>query len=96
MTIAFAAVHRTLAYDGQDTGLHVVAFDDGDIFFSHRQPPLYDALARPMSPREVPPGSRVNVRYREERRQKWMEAIQILMLAEDPPQFDPVLDDGHL
>ena len=96
MTIAFAAIHRTLAYQGRDTGLHVVAFDDGSTFFSHRQPPLYDAMARPISPREIPPGSRVNVRYRDERGRKLMEAIQILLLAEDPSPFDPVLDDGHL
>lgn len=96
MTIAFAALHRTLAFKGEDTYLHVMAFEDGTTFFSRRQPPLYDALARPMLPREVPPGSRVNVRYRAERGQKWMQAIQLLKLAEDERPFDPVPDDGHL
>ena len=38
MTIAFAAVHRTMAYDAPATGLRVVTFDDCDLFFSDRQP----------------------------------------------------------
>jgi hypothetical protein len=96
MTVAYAAVHRTLAYQGRDTGLHVLAFETGDVFFSRRQPPLYDAMARPIAPREVPPGSRVNVRYRLECGQRWMHAVQVVRLAEDPPPFEPVWDDGHL
>jgi len=96
MTIAFAALHRTLAYRGEDTRLFVAAFEDGSVFISRRQPPLYDALARPMAPREIIPGSYVNVRYREESGRKLMTAIQLLRLAEDECPFDPIPDDGHL
>jgi len=96
MTVAFAALHRTLLYRGEDTHLYALAFDDGTLFFSRRQPPLYDAMARSMLPREVPPGSRVNVRYREELRRKWIEAVQVVRLAEDECPFDPIPDDGHL
>jgi len=96
MTVAFAAVHRTLDYQGRDTGLHVLAFETGDVFFSRRQPPLFDAMARPIAPCELPPGSRVNVRYRMERDQRWVHAVQVVRLAEDPPPFEPIWDDGHL
>ena len=96
MTITFAAVHRTLHYRGEDTGLYVVAFDDCTTFFSRRQPPLYDAAARQMSPREVLPGSFVYVRYREHLGRKLIDAIQLVREPEEDPPFDPVLDDGHL
>jgi hypothetical protein len=95
MTIAFAALHQPLRYRSEDTRLHVLAFEDHTFFFSRRQPPFYDTKAQPIAPREVPPGSRVNVRYHEQGGQKWMDAIQILCLAHDPAPFDPV-GDGHL
>jgi hypothetical protein len=47
MTIAYAALHRTLRYRNEDTNLFVAAFDDGRMFFSRRQPSLYDRQARP-------------------------------------------------
>lgn len=96
MTIAYAALHHTLKYRGEDTRLRVVALDDGTTFFCRRQPPLFDAMARPMSPCEVVPGSYVNVRYREERGRKWMEAIQLVRGPVEEPPFRPILDDGHL
>ena len=53
MTVAYAALHRTLTYRGEDTGLYVAAFDDGTLFFSRHQPPLEDAAAKRIEPREV-------------------------------------------
>ena len=96
MTVAFAALHQRLRYKGEDTKLYALAFEDRTMFFSQRQPALYDAQARPMAPREVPPGSDVNVRYRVEGSVNRMEAVQVVRFAEDQSPFDPVLDDGHL
>jgi hypothetical protein len=95
MTVAFAALHERLHYRGEDTHLHVVAFDDGQMFFSRHRPPLYDAMARPIAPREVVPGSYVYIRYRAERGRRIMEAIQLVRLPEENPPFDPVPGDGH-
>ena len=96
MTVACAALHRTLRDRGEDTGLYVLAFTDGTMFFSRRQPKLYDAGARPVSSRELLPGTYVNVRYSEYQRRKLMEAVQ---LVRPPPEeelpFKPVLDDWH-
>ncbi len=96
MTVAYAALHSTLRYRGVDTKLYGVAFEDRTMFFSQRQPVLYDAQARPMAPREVLAGSFVNVRYRVEGGVNRMEAVQVVRLAEDEFPFDPVPDDGHL
>jgi hypothetical protein len=96
VTIAFAATHRTLRYRGEDSRLYVVAFDDGTVFLSRQRPRLYDASAKAIDSREVIPGSYVNVRYREHRRRKWMEAIQLVREPKEESPFDPVPDDGHL
>jgi hypothetical protein len=97
MTIAYAALHRTLRYRDEDTNLYVAAFDDGRMFFSRRQPPLYDRQARPISAREVLPGCYVNVRYIiEQGRINWMEAVQLVQESPEESPFDPIPDDGHL
>ena len=96
MTVAYAALHRTLRYRGEDTNLHVVAFEDRTMFFSRQQPKFFDSLAKPITPREVPPGSYVNVRYHIERGVNRMVAIQIVRQPEEEAPFDPILDDGHL
>ena len=96
MTVAYAALHQRLRYRGEDTKVYGVAFEDGTMFFSSRQPKLYDRMAKPIAPREVLPGSYVNVRYRVEGGINRMEAVQVVRLAEDQSPFDPVLDDGHL
>jgi hypothetical protein len=97
MTVACAALHQTLRYRGEDTGLYILAFTDSEVFLSRRQPKLYDAAARPIALREVLPGTYVNVRYIEYRQRKLMEAIQLVQLPpEEEPPFRPVLDDGHL
>jgi hypothetical protein len=95
MTIAYAALHQTLRYRDEDTKLYVAAFDDGRMFFSRRQPRLYDRQAQPIPVREVMPGSYVNIKYLIERGINWMEAVQLVQetIAECP--FDPVPDDGH-
>jgi hypothetical protein len=96
MTVAYAALHQTLRYRGEDTNLHVVAFEDRTMFFSRQQPKMYDTMARPIVPREVPPGSYVNVRYRVEYGVNQMQAVQIVRQPEEKSPFDPILDDGHL
>jgi hypothetical protein len=96
MTVAFAALHQRLLYRGEDTKLYVAALDDGQMFFSRRRPPLYDAMAHLMPQREVPPGSYVNVRYHEEGGINRMEAVQVVRFPEEEAPFDPVPDDGHL
>ncbi len=97
MTLAFAALHRTLLYRGEDTGLHVLAFTDGEVFISRHRPKLYDAAARPIPSRELLPGTYVNLRYSERQQCKLMEAIQLVRLPpEEESPFRPVLDDGHL
>jgi hypothetical protein len=98
MTIAYAALHTTLRYRDEDTNLFVAAFDDGRMFLSRRQPPLYDRKARPVAPREVLPGSYVNIRYAVERGVKLMEAVQVVNEPRQDSPFDPVPldDDGHL
>jgi hypothetical protein len=96
MTIAYAALHRTLRYRGEDTALYVAALVDGEMFFSRRPPALYDRHAKSIPAAEVLPGSYVNIRYAIERGINWMEAVQ---LVREPPQaspFDPVPDDGHV
>jgi hypothetical protein len=97
MTVAFAAIHERLRYRGEDTGLHLLAFTDGQVFISRDRPRLYDAAARAIPSREVLPGTYVNVRYREQRQRKLIEAIQLVRLPpEEESPFRPVLDDGHL
>jgi hypothetical protein len=96
MTVAYAALHRTLRYRGEDTGLHVLAFEDRTMFFSKQQPKLYDATAKLIPPREIRPGSYVNVRYGVERGVNRMQAVQIVHQPEEDSPFDPVLDDGHV
>jgi hypothetical protein len=96
MTIAYAALHERLRYRGENTGLYVAAFEDGRMFFSHRQPPLYDRQARPIPTREVLPGSYVNIKFAIERGFNLMEAVQAVTEPIQDSPFDPVPDDGHL
>jgi hypothetical protein len=96
MTVAYAALHQTLRYRGEDTGLHVLAFQDRTMFFSRQQPRFFDALAKPVAPREVLPGSYVNVRYHIKRGVNRMMAIQIVHQPEEVSPFDPILDDGQV
>ena len=96
MTVAYAALDRTLRYRDEDTKLYVAAFEDGQMFFSRDQPPLYDRRAQRVPVREVLPGSRVNIRYLVEQGINRMKAVQVV---QEPPQespFDPIPDDGHL
>jgi hypothetical protein len=97
MTIVYAALHKTLRYRDEDTKLFAAAFDDGRMFFSRRQPPIYDRNARLVPPREVLPGSIVKIRYAIERGLKLMEAVQVVNEPRQDSPFDPVPpDDGHL
>jgi hypothetical protein len=96
MTVAFAALHQRLRYRGEDTGLYGLEFDDGTMFLAKRQPRLYDAMAKPITPREVLPGTYVNVRYHLEKGVRRMEAVQIVRLPKEDCPFDPVSDDGHV
>jgi hypothetical protein len=96
MTIAYAALHRTLRYRDEDTKLYVAAFEDGRMFYSRHQPPLYDRRARPVPPQEVLPGSYVNIRYAIEQGVNRMKAAQLVREPRQDFPFDPVPDDGHL
>jgi len=96
MTVAFAALHMRLRYRGEETRQFALAFEDRTMFFSPHKPPLYDAAAKRIASREVLPGSYVNVRYHRERDINWIDAVQVVRLAEDQSPFDPVVDDGHL
>ncbi len=96
MTIAYAALHRTLRYRDEDTKLFVAAFEDRTMFFSDRQPPIYDRHARPIPVREILPGSYVNVRFAKRRGVNWMEAVQLVREPLQESPFDPIPDDGHL
>jgi hypothetical protein len=96
MTIVYAALHKTLRYRDEDTKLFAAALDDGRMFFSRRQPPIYDRNARLVPPREVLPGSFVKIRYAIERGLKLMEAVQVVNEPRQDSPFDPVPDDGHL
>jgi hypothetical protein len=95
-TIAYAALHRTLRYRGEDTGLYVAALVDGTMFFSRHQPPLYDRQGRPVPVREVLPGSLVNIKYVIERGINWMGAVQVVREPAQERPFAPVSDDGLL
>lgn len=90
--IAFAAVHQRLRWQGEDTSFFGVAFDDGTMFLSRRRPPVYDARAKKIASTEIPSGSTVKVRYRVEGRINWLDAIQIVSVAEEECPFTPVMD----
>jgi hypothetical protein len=96
MTVAFAGLRERLRYRGEDTSLYALAFEDRTMFFARQQPKLYDAKAELIAPREVPPGSYVNVRYRVQNGVNRMTAVQIVRLPREASPFDPVPDDGHL
>jgi hypothetical protein len=66
------------------------------MFFSHRQPLLYDRKARPIRATEVLPGSCVNIKFAIERGFNLMEAVQLVRKPSEEFPFDPVPDDGHL
>jgi hypothetical protein len=95
MCIAYAALHRTMRYRGEDTKLFVMALFEEQMFFARRQPDFYDRRARLIPPREVLPGSYVNISFVKREGVNWMTAVQ---LVEEPAQdspFDPVPDDGQ-
>lgn len=90
MTIAYAAVHRTLRYRNENTKLYVATLEDGSRFFARHPPDLYDRQACPTPMREVLPGSYVNIRYLVEHGINWMEAVQIVREPSQPSPFDPI------
>jgi hypothetical protein len=96
MTVAYAALHQHLRYREEETPFYVAALMDGRMYFSTRQPKLYDRMAKPIPPQEVLPGSYVNVHYRVVQGVNRMEAVQVVRVPEDECPFDPVPDDGHL
>jgi len=94
VTIAYAAVHQRLRYRGEDTGLYVVALDDGTVFVNSRPPVLFDRDVFKIPMRELEellPGTRVNISYGfNQRRRKIVEAIQVLSEPAQPAPFKPV------
>jgi hypothetical protein len=96
MTIAYASLHRTLRYRGEDTKLYCAAFEDGTMFFSRQQPPLFDAAALRIAMREVVPGSYVNLRSHVERSVNMLDAVQLVRQPVEKAPFSPVPDDAPL
>ena len=96
MTVAYSAAHQRLRYRGEDTKLYALAFEDRTMFFARQAPWLFDAQAKRIAIREIPPGAQVNVRYQIEKGINWMTAIQIVCSTGEEPPFDPITDDGHL
>ena len=89
--VAFACVHQRLGWDRQSTPFFVLALVDGAVFLSRRQPPLYDTgRKRIREPIEVTPGSIVRVLYHDRGEQRWIEAVQLIALAEEVPDFGPL------
>ena len=62
------------------------------MFFSRRQPSLYNSLARSMPMHEILPGSVVNVRYHIEDGIRKIDAVQIVHEPEPDCPFEPVFD----
>jgi hypothetical protein len=91
--VAIGALHQRVTFRGESWPFYVLALDRGEVFLARRQPALYDRDAQPVAPTEIPPGSVVRVRYYEEDGMRWMDAVQIITLAEDQSPFDPVAED---
>ena len=49
-----------------------------------------------MQPKEISPGSYVNIRYAIEHGLKMMQAVQVVSEPALDSPFDPIPDDGHL
>ena len=90
--MAFAALHRTLSYRGEDTGLFVIAGQDGSEFFSRKKPALFDSMAKPVAAREILPGSIINVRFQFRPEYRQIEAVQIVTETAPPCPFEPVFE----
>jgi hypothetical protein len=90
--VALCAVHLRLTFRGEQWPYHLLALNDGQIFLSRRPPALFNSVAHPIPPIEIPPGSVVRVRYEEKDGVRWMSAVQIVLLAEDQAPFEPVGD----
>lgn len=88
--VAFACLHERLVWDRKPTPFFVVAFVDGAVFLSRRQPPLYDAeRKRIREPIEIGPGSIVRVLYHDRDGGKWIDAVQVIRLEDEVPDFGP-------
>ncbi len=90
MTVAFSALHRHLLFRGEDTGLHVLALDDGTMFFNRVSPRLFDRDGKRIMMQEFLAGDYVRVKYLEKGGIKKMDAVQIVEQAADDCPFDPV------
>lgn len=91
-TVAYACVHRTVRYRGEDTKLYVVALVDTSVFVARVRPRLFDRLARPIQVQEIFPGTGVKVAYELQNGRKWMQGIQIVHCYEEGSPFSPVVD----
>ena len=69
----------------------MVALVDGAVFLSRLQPALFDLARKPIrEPIEITPGSTVRVLYQQRGEQKWIEAVQLVQLHEEVPDFGPL------
>lgn len=90
--IAFSAVHRRLRWKGEDTRFYGIGFEDGTMFLSRRQPPVFDAQNKRIRAAEIQHGTTVNVLYRVDGRVNWVDAIQVVRFAEEESPFMPVME----
>jgi hypothetical protein len=89
--VAFACVHQRLSWDRESTPFFVIAFVDGAVFFSRLLPPLFDSVRKRIREViEITPGSTVRILYFQRGEQKWIEAVQLIHLEEEVPDFGPL------
>ena len=86
-TVIVAGLHPPVRL--HDRTIYYPKLDDGTEFYALSPPHAFDAQRQPVLSREVPPGSKVRVKFRQETTPLgmicWMSAVQILELADDCP-----------
>jgi hypothetical protein len=91
--VAYAALHQTLRYRGEDTKLYSLAFTDGSLFFAKRAIELYDAANARVALREIGPGTVVRVVAQERKGVNWMSAVQVIRELVVNSPFGPLPED---
>ena len=85
--IAFSALQERLRWRGTTTSFFGIGFDDGSMFLSRRPPTVYDAHNKKLGAMEIPARSYVKVSYRANGKVNWLEAIQLVEVAEEESPF---------
>jgi hypothetical protein len=84
--VDYAAVTHPLRAFATDKGLYAVFLKGGDWLFGRTPPKMFSKDRRPVPLQPVAPGSVVRISVDGD---KWMQAVQIIELADDCP-FDQV------